>query len=557
MKTRITAIVILTCLSLYMNSQNPFFQWAKNMGGAAYDEGNSIVTDAAGNVYTTGLFNGIADFDPGTGTYTLASSGAADVFVSKLDAQGNIVWAKSIGGPNAEYGASIALDTIGNIVLTGYFYGGSTDFNPGVNNYTLASNGSSDVYVCKLDSSGNFLWAHSFGAASSDMATEVKTSLNGDVFVTGTFQGTVDFDHSPSTFALTSAGYDDMFLLKLDASGNFISAFNIGDVAYDTGNDLHIDQNDNIYVTGGFKGAADFDPGASVFSLTTTSNGGTYILKLTQNLGFVMACCITSTATSTSYAITTDSNGNIIITGAFNGTFDFDPGTSISNLTAAGQSDIFVVKLDGNGNFLFARKFGGSSNDTGIDIAIDNLDCLYITGFFSGTVDFDPSAAIYTLNTSGQSGFISKLSSAGTFMWALKIGSTNTLGKGITVGAGGIVSTTGIFHGTGEFDPAGGSFLITSAGMGDIFVHSIMSSLTTNISSSEIKSSKIFPNPTKGILYIDYENAKSIIYIYNILGKAEFQKTVEQGRNELNLSFLSPGIYFLISEKMNKKIILE
>src|SRR5674476_671097 len=126
-----------------LQAQNVSLVWAKNMGGASDDYVNSIAVDASGNVYTTGYFLGTVDFDPGAGTYNLTSAGGYDIFISKLDASGNFVWAKNMGGASDDRGTSIAVDASGNVYTTGSFRG-TADFDPGAGTYNLTSAGSGD-----------------------------------------------------------------------------------------------------------------------------------------------------------------------------------------------------------------------------------------------------------------------------------------------------------------------------------------------------------------------------------------------------------------------------
>ena len=138
---------------------NGDFVWAKGMGGASYDLGTDVTVDSSGNVYTTGNFYGTVDFDPGMGVLYLTSVGDSDIFVSKLDSSGNLLWAKRMGGTNYDKGYSIAVDPSGNVYTTGGVYG-TVDFDPGeLSGFYLNSAGGSDIFVSKLNSSGNFVWA--------------------------------------------------------------------------------------------------------------------------------------------------------------------------------------------------------------------------------------------------------------------------------------------------------------------------------------------------------------------------------------------------------------
>ena len=139
------------------------FVWAKQMEGTGSGYGSSISLDATGNIYTTGAFGGIADFDPGVGVFNSgAATTSGDCFVSKLDACGNFVWAKKIGGNINDHaeGNSITVDASGNVYAIGSFYGTEVDFDPGPDFYILNSSFNAEkVFVSKLDAIGNFVWA--------------------------------------------------------------------------------------------------------------------------------------------------------------------------------------------------------------------------------------------------------------------------------------------------------------------------------------------------------------------------------------------------------------
>ncbi|MBL8812686.1 MAG: hypothetical protein JNM43_21150 [Planctomycetaceae bacterium] len=138
------------------------FDSAVRFGSTGEDYGQAIATDASGNVYTTGAFEGTVDFDPGSGTANLTSSGGPDIFVCKLDSAGNFVWAKRMGGTFDERSKGIAVDRSGNVLTIGFFFG-TADFDPGNGTTVLTSAGASDVFVSKLDSTGNFVWAKRWG----------------------------------------------------------------------------------------------------------------------------------------------------------------------------------------------------------------------------------------------------------------------------------------------------------------------------------------------------------------------------------------------------------
>jgi hypothetical protein len=319
------------------------FVWAKRMGGST---GFSIAVDSAGNVYTTGSFNGTADFDPGAGTFNLTSAGEQDIFVSKLDSAGNALWAKSMGGTSGDVGYGIALDSAGNVYTTGYF-SGTTDFDPGVGTFNLTSVGLGDIFVSKLDSAGNALWAKSMGGTNYDYGHGIAVDSAGNVYTTGRFQGTVDFDPGAGTFNLTSVFWEDIIVSKLDSAGNFVWAKSMGGTGTDHGRGIAVDIAGNVYTTGRFQGTADFDPGAGIFYLISAGLDDIFVSKLDSSGNTLWAKSMGGTSDDVGHGIAVDSAGNVYTTGDFQDTSDFDPRAGIFNLTSAGGPDIFLSKLSG------------------------------------------------------------------------------------------------------------------------------------------------------------------------------------------------------------------
>ena len=189
------------------------FVWAMQVGGDL-GYGWDVALDVSGNVYTTGVFRGTSDFDPGPGVFNLTSGAVSDIFVSKLDSVGNFVWAKKMGGGSTQFPMGVAVDVSGNVYTTGLFLVSPTDFDPGPGVFSLTPAESSDIFVSKLDSAGNFVWAVEMGGG---FAVESRVVVDGsdNVYTTGTFIKSFDFDPGPNTFILTSAGGADIFVSKL------------------------------------------------------------------------------------------------------------------------------------------------------------------------------------------------------------------------------------------------------------------------------------------------------------------------------------------------------
>lgn len=461
---------LFTSLSLLAQD----YEWSRVVGSTSDDRSYAVSVDPSGNIVSTGYFAGTVDFDPGAGTSNLSSSGANDVFVQKIDGNGNFLWAKSFGGSILDEGRSIATDASGNIYITGYFMG-TVDFDPGAATTNLTSAGGNDVFVQKLDPLGNLLWARSFGGSSNDVGNSIHIDPSGNAVITGFFQGTVDFDPGTGNTSLSSEGNYDIFIQKIDASGSFVWARSFGGTSLDESRSITTDDLGNVYTTGYFAGNVDFDPGAGTTSLTAAGGDDIFVQKLNSSGDFLWARILGNALNEYGNAIDVDLSGNVYITGEFQGTVDFDPGNGTNDLIAAGGKDVYVQKMDANGNFIWARSFGGTFLDEGRSICVDNTGDVYTTGRFGTTVDFDPGSGTESLTSSGDTDvFVQKMNGAGDFVWAKVFGGTSTdFVDGITVDNLGNVYTSGFFQGTVDFDPESSTDSYSSAGIYDIFVHKL------------------------------------------------------------------------------------
>ncbi len=482
-------VFILCVFALSARSQSLAFQWAKGIGGTSAETGEGIATDGSGNVYITGILQGTVDFDPGPGTFTLASAGSQDIYVCKLDATGNFVWAKRIGGAGVDIGQAITVDGAGNVFVTGY-YDGTVDFDPGAATFNLSSSGgSSDIYILTLNSSGNFMSAVSMGGSGTDRAYSIATDISGNVYTTGVYTGLADFDPSASTATLSAVGGPDIFVSKLTSSGTFVWAKSLGGTSSnEEGHGIKADGSGNVYVSGFFAGTADFDPSAATFNLISNGAADNFVVKLNSTGNFVWAKQTGGTSTEKTYWLSLDGSGNIYTSGFFSGTVDFDPGAAIANLSTTGLNDGFISKLDASGNYVWARAVNTNSYVNCNALVIDGSNNVYVTGYFQGTTDFDPSVSFYNVTSAGSLDvYILKLDAAGNFVTAKTFGSTGAdFSSSIALDASNNVFTTGYFLGTVDFDPASTIFSLTSvAGSSDVFVHK-MSPCTLPASPADI-----------------------------------------------------------------------
>ncbi len=396
-------------------------------------------------------------------------------------------WAKSFGGlACCAIASSIATDSSGNIYTTGSFQG-TVDFNPDPqDSFLLTSIGYDDIFVSKFDSEGNFIWTKSMGGTEDDECSSISVDSYGNIYMTGFFSGTADFDPDVSNnFNLTAIGVGAIFIVKLDSSGSFIWARIMGGPGLAWAKQIQTELNENVYTVGFFTDTVDFDPSVGGnFTLIADSsvNPDIFICKLDRNGNFVWAKSIGGTDSDIGEGLAIDTFANVFVTGSFKGTVDFDPGSPIVNLISNNSLDIFVCKFDSAANFLWAKAMGGSGDERPRSIKLDPVGNIYTSGYFAGTGDFNPdSVLIYALNSTGLDDiYISKLNNSGDFVWAKSIGGTNYENAySLALDSKGRIYTTGFFRGTADFDPdIAANFSFTSSGSDDAFV-SILDSAGT------------------------------------------------------------------------------
>ena len=397
---------------------------------------------------------------PGTGppppptNYTFS-----DIYILKLNASGNFVWVKQIGGSGIDYGTKILVDSDGNVFTVGFFSdftsrvfnSGSVDFDPGPGVFNLSPLGG---FILKLNSSGDFVWATQFGKQNYlfvlynattgwGVILEKRASVTinslvldqaGNIYTTGYFSlNNNDFDPGPGTFLLNGFNAEDMFIAKYNSSGDFQwvkqnAGAGINDDGAVIGSDIAVDASGNVYTTGYFAGKVDFDPGSGETIFETMVTGGysewmkpnhdvdIFVSKLNASGNLVWVKQMGGISDDRALSLALDGNNNIYTTGYFSAKADFDPGLYKFKLNANGNgsndsSDVFISKLDASGNFVWAGQLGGSGNDRGNAIAVDNAHNILTTGLFSGVCDFDPGSAGFNLISTGFNDiFIHKLS---------------------------------------------------------------------------------------------------------------------------------------------------
>jgi hypothetical protein len=381
------------------------FAWAKKFGNNKFNMVQAIARDRLDNVYVAGYFADTIDFDPGPGVYNLVSSGTAtanDIFILKLTKNGEFAWAKSIGGTGiVDRAFSLTVDSSDNVLVCGSFIG-TVDFDPGPGVYNLTPvNAAGKGFILKLGTDGNFVWAKELGQVNrpSSSVTAYAIAVDGinNIFATGYFRDTVDFDPGPGQSLLGSRSltFDDIFIMKLDSDGNYVWAKSFGSNKLDQGLAITADHLGDVYFTAVYNDTVDFDPGPGTFNLIANypPTYGLAVVKLSGSGNFLWAKNLTGPSNNTlehhyAFSIKADKMGNTYTTGYFWGVLNINS----TFLATSGASDMFLMKLRPNGDFVWAKKMGGPDIDVTRSSVLDDFGNVYTTGWFRGTSDFDPTA---------------------------------------------------------------------------------------------------------------------------------------------------------------------
>ena len=444
--------------------------WAKTWGGTSHDWSDSVATCSDGSIFVACSFYATPDFDPGPGVVTHTANGYDDVALSKFNADGELVWVRTWGGTAYDWNRGIAVDDDGNAYVTGG-YRLTVDFDPGTGTEMHTSNGEGDIFLSKFDSEGNFAWARTWGSLFYDEGYEVAVDGDGNACVTGNFRGSADFDPGPGTDIHDCIGISDSFLSKFDADGNLTFAHTWGSTNLDEGHGVDFDNSGNTYASGCFCSTIDFDPGPGTDEHTSNGLWDVYLTKLAPSGDHIWTRTWGGNRGDRSTGCKIDDSGYAFVSGEFEMTVDFDPGSGIEELVSMGLQDIFASKFDSNGNFCWARAWGASGSDSANYICPDNEGNVYIVGYFRDTVDFDPGAGVDEYISHGvEDAFISKLDSSGSYLWArIWGGGGEDWAKDIAVDSFGASYTVGDYNLTIDLHPGPEIEEHASNGANDVF----------------------------------------------------------------------------------------
>ncbi len=426
------------------------FEWAQTSNTNTRE----LICDSAGNIFQCGWYNGTNDFDPGPGTYNLNALLDGAFYLQKLDTGGNLVWIKSFKGKYFQ--TELITDLNGNIIMAGNFM---DTIYINSNTQMLISNGYNDAYITKLDANGNFLWAGSFGGASHDNIYSICTDAHNNIYCTGEFRDTVDFDIGSGTFYLNTLlqASTDVFLLKINELGTFQFVADYCPIA--GGQNVIYHPNGFIYLSGYFGGTYyDFDPGPGTTNLFS-NNGQGFICKIDTSGNFIKAMQIGSPP----FRTIVDKDLSFIAVGSHVDSLDYDPGAGYYTLPGSQYSDAFILKLDSADNFKWAHGIGQNATVFGWDVVVDDEANIYLAGGCQGQFDADPGPAVSLLPSQNGPGFyILKLSDSGNLLRAFQFVSANANQNVISIDAANNLYTIGMYQGIMDADPSTNYYLLNS-----------------------------------------------------------------------------------------------
>jgi hypothetical protein len=465
--------------------------WARTWGSQYADSAWNVAVDNEGNIYVAGYYGSSIDFDPSPFLEAMRYSAAG--FISKFGRDGQFKWVRTMIGSSGSAPASLIIGDNGNLYAAGNFtYPLTFEGDPTQTEY-LAGPGA-DIFLCSYGKAGGFQWAKTWGGDEGGIgAYHISIDGSGNIYIGGSFYGTIDFDPGPGTESHAAHIEEDAYIEKLSPTGDFIWVGTWGSEPYDPYKfknkvrGFAIDSNDAVYCAGHFYGNVDFDPGPETDFHTATGfptkfNDDVFLSKFTSEGEYQWVRTWGNTDPDEGYGVAIDSNDNISVIGFFWYTVDFDPGPGEFELTSAYSKapyGPFMSRFNTEGDFIWALTWdaGVYWHWRGLSIGLDAWDNIFVTGMFDSTPDFDPGPWIEERpSNGGRDYYLSKFNAGGEFLWVGTWGSPSSEinGHGVAIDSNGYASVVGGFTATADFDPGPGEDLHSmhewDGGNGDAFL---------------------------------------------------------------------------------------
>jgi len=518
-------------------AQTPDWMWAKSSGSVSNDYSNAVCTDADGNVYTTGTFQG-ATISFGSYVLQNTSEGFLDFFVAKYDPQGNVLWAVSDGGAMDDYAYGICVDVEGNVFITGHFNSPSLTIATSTLTNISTSVNAPDVFTAKYDHNGMALWGRSGNVGATNEAAfayGIGSDASGNVYITGSYGYGSDISFDGTT--LQSLGSYDMFLVKYDTDGNVQWANRMGGSNNDAAKAIHVDANGNTYITGSFIDLADFG-GISLVS-TNPAYQEIFVAKYDSSgncdwANYALVPYAGNYASGT--GITTDPAGSVYLTGYFEYSLSFGNDT----LANAGNRGLFLAKYDSDGTPLWGRSPGGTGNDVGAGVCTEPNGDILLTGYFeSSFLNFGGYPAINS-NVGFKDAFVARYDPNGNALGAVGIGGPDhEYAMGVAAGSDGGIYSTGYF---GSYSLNFSGSVLTNMGSHDTFLGKLSSDALNSVHAEKGTADvKLYPNPARDQINV-LSDGRTEIRVYDVSSRKILERQFTNSTT-IDVSAIPTGLY--------------
>lgn len=398
--------------------------------------------------------------------------------VHSLQAQ-SFEWAQGLYGGQFDQvlARAVAMDGQAAVITAGEF-NTTVDIDPGAGVQNLTSSGGTDIFLRKCDALGQFLWGLRIGGTAGDQVFALAVDGDGNILLTGRIVGQVDLDPGPGQeLVSTQNSGADVFVVKLDAQGNYLWGRVFGGLGTDQGNSLAVDAAGNVVTVGVLGNGGDLDPGPAVFAVTSAGQQDIFVQKLDAAGNFLWGHAVGGSGNDVAYDVAVGGDGSVHVCGEFRTTVDFDPGPGVSSLSSGGIEDAFVQKLLADGSLVWARRFGGQGSERARSVVVASDGAVSFTGRITSITDFDPGLGVFELpGANTEDAFVAQLTGQGDFAWAFRLATFLNEGLALAVDADNNLYSTGSFgtfsNNPLDLDPGPGTTPVLSNGGGDCWLAS-------------------------------------------------------------------------------------
>jgi hypothetical protein len=543
---RLFTFLIISLSFNIVHSQE--FIWGTSFGSSGNDVISGTVVDSLGNNYHTGYFSENLIFEESP--IILSSLGNDDVFVTKFNKDGQLIWAKQISGSDDEFGHELVILDDGTLLLYGRFKG-TVDFDMGDDEYLIPSNGSGfNTFITNFDQDGNFIKAFHFQGNGDNTPYRMKLDQDESIYLSGRFNGNFDADPGMTTSKITlSGGGTDSYLIKLDREGNYqwSKHFSGPQGVLATNFDIY---NNEVYYGGNFQSSIKILPENTQTKFSLGINDCFFAKILTDG---TLDTLITygSVRNDQLSSVQVDSTG-IFLFGDFNSEIDINPDPTTEHiLTSNGGVDAYILALDSDFEFVWSKNFGGSAPDYPLS-SLFNQDRNLLYGIrYSSTINIDVSGEILQFTTAGGTDYaILEIDpSNGNVSSVYDIKGPGSEGGRPTLLESGELIIAGFFDGTADFNNFGtNDYLMSSQGGFDAFIimvdFKVTSSLNTFTPINPVSLSPV-PANTGERLNFSLNDFYGLAKIIDFNGRTLYTETISSSYIDLPSNLL-PGLYNLI-----------